>query len=384
MQRIYLDHAATTWPKCQPALQAAWDFLQQCGATAGRGSYTSSQTADRWLARARTSLSKLVGGADGNSIAICNSGTHALNAALFGILKTGDHVITTAMEHNSVLRPLRALEKQRGIEVDIVSCDDRGIADLAEAASLVRPSTQLVVVGHASNVTGAVQDIAAWSKLAHSAGARLLVDVSQTLGYIPIDVTQIEIDLLASAGHKGLGALPGTGFLYASSSVRGDMTPILFGGTGRNSEQLDGTIWPHTVETGNLNMAGVVSLAVAADELNASPNWSTNWRPVIDQLLEGLQKLPGLRLIGHDNDATSSSIVPLVSLIAEHWDVHDLASVLDTSFRVEARAGLHCAALVHQSIGTSSTGGTLRLSAGHATTHSEITVALQALQEILG
>ncbi len=382
--RIYLDHAATTWPKLQPAIEAAFEFLKNCGATAGRGTYRSSSIADRWLSDARFQIAKLIGAERAESIAMCSSGTHALNVALFGLARPGDHLLSTAMEHNSVLRPLAALERTQGIQVSHVPADASGVASIEAAASLVRPNTKMIIVGHASNVTGALQDLRPWAEFAQQHGAWLVVDASQSLGYVPIDVRALRIDVLASAGHKGLRALPGTGLLYVAPELQKQMQPILFGGTGRASESLSGgQEWPTNVEVGNLNIPGIISMAVAAAELlRDGTSWSA-WRPPFERLVAGLNTINGLQLVGYPA-LFNAPRVPLVSLIVDAWDIHDLAAVLDTSFGIETRAGWHCAALIHEQLGSTTSGGTLRLSTGHTTTLEEIEITIAAFEKICG
>lgn len=363
-------------------MQAAFDFIRDCGATAGRGTYQSSAVAERWLNSARVNLAKLIGAASGESIAMCTSGTHALNAALMGLLRPGDHLLTTEMEHNSVLRPIAALERSLGIQVSHAPSDSAAIADVAQAAELVRPNTKLIVVGHASNVTGAVQPLQPWSDLARRCGAVLVVDASQTLGYRPINVQAAGIDVLAAAGHKGLRALPGSGLLYVKPELQSQVLPLMFGGTGRASEQLDGGQgWPSAIEVGNLNLPGAISMAVAAAELVEDASHCSIWKTPFERLVQGLSSINGLHLVGYPN-LLAAERVPLVSLLAEPWDVHDLAAVLDTSFGIETRAGWHCAALVHAALGSTDTGGTLRLSTGHTTTLEEVEITISAFHEI--
>jgi cysteine desulfurase / selenocysteine lyase len=391
-RRIYLDNAATSWPKDEQALQAAWDFMVECGASAGRGAYSSSQKADRWLADARLNVSRLIGAEEARSVAFCSSGTHALNAALAGVLQSGDHVITTQIEHNSLLRPLRRSQQLAQIQLDFARSDHRGMADIDHARSLVKPNTRWLVVGHASNVTGAVQPLQPWRNLADQCGAKLLVDASQSLGYLPINVVQQGIDLLAAAGHKGLRALPGTGLLYVSSELQTKFQPLMTGGTGLTSESLEpSAAWPQTVEVGNYNLPGIVSMAVAAAGLNAQTpeaidSWQNIWRLPFRTLVQGLSRIQGVHLIGYDlpldPNHDQPERVPLVSIGVDNWSVHELATVLDSVFGIEVRAGYHCSALVHQAIG-SQPEGTLRLSPGHTTTTAEIEQTLNSLQEIV-
>lgn len=403
-RRVYLDNAATSWPKPPAVLEAAEKFMRECGATAGRGAYRSAFLAERWLTDARYQLAQLLGAADGHSIAMCSSGTHALNSALWGLLRPGDHVITSATEHNSLLRPLKQLETHHGIRLSVVPSDASGTLDLNAAAEAVCDETRWIAVGHASNVTGRILPLEPWRDLAQRAGAHLLVDASQTLGYIPIDVQASGIDVLAAAGHKGLRGLPGTGLLMVASPLQQQLRPMMFGGTGADSEQLQGgQMWPQSVEVGNLNLPAIVSLAVAAAELNAAQEGLVggatgaqyaSWRAPFEQLVAGLKILPSVRLIGwpevdgmsaqHDTSDLSAGRIPVVSLQADGWDVHDLANVLDSSFGIEVRAGWHCAALVHDALGTAASGGTLRLSPGASTTSAEIEWTLAAFREIFG
>ena len=397
-RRVYLDNAATSWPKPPAVLDAAEKFMRECGATAGRGAYRSALLAERWLIDARHQLAQLLGAADGHSIALCSSGTHALNSALWGLLRAGDHVITTETEHNSLLRPLNQMETHHGIRVSVVPSDASGMLNLDVAAEMVCDETRWIAVGQASNVTGRILPLEPWRDLAQRAGAHLLVDASQTLGYIPIDVQASGIDVLAAAGHKGLRGLPGTGLLMVAKPLQQQLRPMMFGGTGSASEQLQGgQAWPQSVEVGNLNLPAIVSMAVAAAQLNASQDSSVaeaaggqyaSWRAPFEQLVAGLRSLAGVRLMGWPERVDTSDLsvgrIPVVSLQVAGWDVHDLANVLDSSFGIEARAGWHCAALVHDALGTAASGGTLRLSPGVSTTSEEIEWTLAAFEEILG
>ncbi len=392
--RIYLDNAATSWPKSPAVIEAVAGFITGCGATAGRGTYRSAAEADRWLSEGRLCLSRLIGAGDSRTIAFCSSGTHALNAALWGLIREGDHVVSTQIEHNSVLRPLHHIANARGASVDFAPSDPMGVASLSQAADLIRPATRWIIVGHASNVTGAVQDLSGWAELARQADARLIVDASQTVGYLPIDVQASCISVLAAAGHKGLGGLAGTGFLYSVTDLQPELEPLMTGGTGLNSESISfDSSWPHSIEVGNHNLPGIVSMAVAAKELlrqaeQKPVSWQTHWRTALESLVSGLGDIPGIRLVGYPTQGRAATVfeidrVPLVSIIVDGWEAHDLAVVLDTDFGIEVRAGYHCAALIHHAIGTDSSGGTLRISLGHCTSAVEIEAILAALGQIV-
>lgn len=402
-RRVYLDNAATSWPKMPEAVEAACDFINLCGATTGRGGYSSARKADQWLSDARVQLARLLDAPRSQSIAMCASGTHALNAALSGVLSPGDHILTTGIEHNSVLRPLENLRKH-GIEYDVVpvSSDTRARTEAAE--SLVRKNTRMIALGHASNVTGAVNDLQSWSAFAKQKGLRILVDASQTIGYLPISIRENGIDILAAAGHKGLGGLAGTGILYVDLELQSQLMPLQYGGTGQSSEQLDApNEWPLSVEVGNLNMSGVVSMAVAAKTLADTESLTSQWLPTFTHLVDGLRSIANVRLVGPlaDGDLShisdSNDLVPVASVQVPGWDVHDLATILDEQFQVEVRAGLHCAALVHRYLSerdslrtnddSSQSGppaGTLRFSTGRYTTEQDVDIAVEALREIVG
>lgn len=407
-RRLYFDQAATTWPKLPEAIAAAENFVHECGATSGRGAYSSARAADRWLTQARHNLSRLLGARDASDVALCTSGTHALNAILLGLFEPGDHVITTAIEHNSVLRPLEHLRRTRDVNVSIAPCDVSGLVDMDAAGRILRTQqTRAVVISHASNVTGRLQDVAEWSQLAHEHGALLIVDASQTVGYVPLRMEELGIDALASAGHKGLGALAGTGFVIAAPAVQATLKPLMFGGTGFASEQIDFVPkWPQTIEVGNINLPGVVSMAAAADVwLRADDAAMLGWRRPLAHFVHGIRQLPkrdNLRLLGHAGDSESGDEhangregsladplakaiqwLPIVSLELKGWDIHEAAAVLDSNFGVETRAGFHCAALIHAAIGTHTEGGTLRFSLSHQTSLVDVDDALHALQSIL-
>ncbi len=282
-RRIYLDQAATSWPKLPAAVDAAAEFIRQCGATSGRGVYASAQAADRWVTSARHNLARLVHASDATDVAFCSSGTHALNAALHGLLRPGHRVLTTAIEHNSVLRPLEQWRQRQGVQLTIAPCDERGLVEMPEL--LAEDRFDLVVVSHGSNVTGRIQALSAWSELASRAGAVLIVDASQTLGYVPIDMQREGVDVLVSAGHKGLEALSGTGVLIADKRLQPQFQPLMWGGTGSFSEQLDFQPgWPQSIEVGNLNLPAIVSMSVAAEHWLAHEQELGAWRGRVSHL----------------------------------------------------------------------------------------------------
>jgi len=375
--RVYLDHAATGWPKPESVYEAMDRFARQTGAAAGRGAYRSATLADEAVASCRRRIARSIGVSDPSRIAFFSNGTTALHAAIFGVIRDGDHVVTTAIEHNSVLRPLEWLRGHRGVVVDVVPCDAAGRVDPADVLGRVRPHTRLVAISHASNVTGAVQDIAALGRQLASRDTLLLCDAAQTLGYLPIDVSPLGIDLLAAPGHKGACGPLGTGMLAVSEKAAVWLRPTLFGGTGSASESLDmPRNLPTMLEPGNLNVPALVGWDAGLAELaKITPQrHSESQDRIAAELRRVVSSIPGVEVIGGDR-------LPIVSLTFGGADVGLVATLLDTEFAIEVRSGLHCAGLIHSHLGTSPH-GTLRVSGGHGTTVDEIARLGDAIGEI--
>ena len=256
---IYLDNAATSFPKPESVYQAIDHFNRHVGANPGRSGYATARQASQVVTETRSLLAQIFHVSNAEQIVFTANATEALNLAIKGLLKPGDHVVTSAAEHNSVLRPLRSLEDQRMISVTRVACDAMGYADPADMKAALRPATRLVCVTHASNVTGAIQDIRAIGALAHDNGSLLLVDAAQTAGCFPIDVQAMEIDLLAFPGHKALLGPQGTGGLYIRPGVV--LQPLREGGTGsQSSSDRQPERMPDRFEGGTLNTPGIAGL----------------------------------------------------------------------------------------------------------------------------
>jgi len=384
-RRVYLDHAATSWPK-PPKVNAAWlEYQEQVGVTAGRGSYRSSIDAQAIVDDVRRRLAKLIGATSPTSIAMVHNGTAALNLAFSGLLQRGDHVVTTSAEHNSVLRPLHLMIKNLGIRLSIVDCDETGWVPPDAIESKMEQKTRMVAVTHASNVTGRIQSIAEIGSISKSHGAWLLVDAAQTLGYIPIDVDSMQIDLLAAPGHKGAGGVMGCGMLYAGDDISRLICSPWVGGSGTRSESLEGpTEWPAKAEAGNLNVPAIAAWQTGLKWIEASRSGAAHGADesvFLHRDMSGLyQRMVGLlkrlkccSVIGHASDPMNA-YVPVVSMrsVDAKLTAADLAGILDSSFDIEVRSGLHCAALIHQSLGTIESGGTVRFSMGHTSTHADL------------
>ena len=381
-RRIYFDNAATSWPKAARVLEAMNAYMADCGAAAGRGSYRSAQRAGEIIDEVRAGIAASIGAESRHCVSLHSSGTTALNAAIHGLVHPGDHVVTTAAEHNSVLRPLEFLRKHKQIELTIVPCDDTGLVQAAHVLDAVRPGTRLVAMTHASNVTGAIQPIGEVGKQLQNSDTILLCDAAQTLGYLPIDVRQLGIDILASPGHKGAGGPLGTAALYVDASLHDSIVPTIQGGTGFDSDSLDmPNQYPAKLEAGNLNVLGFAGW-LAAMEAAAADNKTGSAEPELDRLLfvgnklrQRFAKIAGVRVYGFEQS------LPVVSISIEHLSPLDVSTILDSDYGIETRAGLHCAALIHEHLGTQSH-GTLRISAGSTTTDADIEAVVHAISEI--
>ncbi|TWU39235.1 aminotransferase class V-fold PLP-dependent enzyme [Novipirellula artificiosorum] len=380
LNRIYLDHAATSWPKPPHVLDAMDRYARLCGAAAGRGQYGSAHEADAIVHQVRRSLARFIGASSTESIALFSNGTTAINAAIFGVVRNADHVVTTAAEHNSVLRPLAHLQSSGRITLSVVGCDRDGIVSAEEVLGAVTDQTSLVAVGSAGNVTGAEQPIEEIGRHLAEHRAMFLCDAAQSFGYLPMNVETLGVDLLAAPGHKGGTGPQGTGFLYVHPERFDRVEPIVFGGTGSQSESLSMPIvMPGKLEAGNLNVPALAGWAAGLTVLleQSELRSASHCQRLAKRLHAGLTSIDGLRVFG------KPSRLPIASVAAEGMSPIDLAAILDAEFGIETRAGLHCAALVHSYLG-SAPEGTLRISGSVVTTDEEIDQVVAALQAILG
>jgi cysteine desulfurase family protein len=380
--RIYLDNAATSWPKPEAVYLAVDRYLRENGAPAGRSAYLQVAEVDRQIASARAALARLIGAGDARQIVFTNNGTDSLNLAIHGLLRPGDHAICTDADHNSVLRPLRHLEMHGQVEVTRVVCNLNYRIDPESIRQALRSNTRLVTMTHASNVTGVVQPIADVGKICREHGVRFLVDAAQTLGHLPISVNDCNADLLAAPGHKGLLGPLGTGVLYVRPEIVAELRSIKQGGTGTSSDedrQPDSV--PEKYETGNHNVPGLVGLAAALDWIHRRGvvNICHHEQQLFHRLQSGLNQLPGVRVFGPSATGESAAVV---SITIEGYDPQEVAAVLDANFGLQVRAGLHCAPRMHRALGTIATGGTVRFSIGAFNTPDEIDTAIAAVNEI--
>jgi cysteine desulfurase / selenocysteine lyase len=371
---IYLDHAATSWPKPGPVAGAAMRALTECG-NPGRGGHPLSLAAGRTVLEARENVAALLGATDPASIAFTRNATEALNLAIRGILRPGNRVAVTPLEHNAVMRPLRELERQ-GVQIVTLPAGPDGAVDLTKAPEALQ-GARLVIAAHASNVLGTLQPVAELGELAHAAGALFLVDAAQTAGTMPIDLGGLPVDLLAFPGHKGLLGPQGTGGLYIRPGL--ELPPLLAGGTGSLSEREEMPEFaPDRYEAGTPNVPGLAGLAAAAAYLQDAglEQVRAHEEGLAALFLGGLPR--GVKILGPLDPRRRSG---LVSIAMAGVDPDLLAQVLDERYGICVRAGLHCAPAAHRWAGTWPVGA-VRFSFGFSTTPAEVKAALAALREL--
>jgi cysteine desulfurase family protein len=380
--RIYLDNAATSWPKPEAVYAAVDRYQRDIGIAAGRGGYNDAVAAARIVDAARREIAALIGGRNPRHVVFASNGTDALNLAIHGTLRPGDHVVASVCDHNSVLRPLAEQRRTRDASVTFVGCDGLGYLDPDEVRRAIRPNTRMVIVNHASNVTGAIQPLPEIAAAVKACDKLLMVDASQSAGHTPINVAELGIDLIAGSGHKGLLGPAATGFLYIREGVERHIAPIRQGGTGVES-QLDRQPdeLPTRYESGSLNGPGLAGLAAAAAFLREQSveGVARHELSMVSRLWDGLSAMPAIKLYG---PAPSPARGPVVSFSVEGYDPQEFAAALDSARGIQCRAGLHCAPKMHEALGTLERGGLVRMSVGWATTVEEIDATLETVEAV--
>lgn len=382
--RRYLDNAATSWPKPEP-VHAAWERAARAlGVAAGRGGYREAVKAGGIIGRARELVAGLIG-CDPSRVALTAGGTLALNMAIHGLLRSGDHVIATAADHNATLRPLHWLATQGMIGLDILPCDGRGIVDPDSIARAWRPATRLVTIAHASNVTGAVQDAAAIARVAHDRGGLLLLDAAQTIGQAaPGALAATGADMIAAPSHKWLLAPMGSGILVARPGL--EIRPLVQGGTGSSSDSLDmPEAFADRMEAGTPDLPAIAGLAAAVEWLHGQSIESVarSCRDRARGCAAMLAAIRGVRVYAAAADPTTECVAPIVSFTVEGYDPAEVAVVLEQAAGVQARSGFHCAARIHGQLGTAA-GGTVRVSFGPFNTAGDVEAVAGAVAMLAG
>jgi cysteine desulfurase family protein len=378
---IYLDNAATSWPKPPEVLKAITEVMEQAGGNPGRSGHRFSVAAARVVYECREKVTEFFNISDPKRVIFTANATQAINLVLRGILKPGDHVVTSSMEHNAVMRPLRFLEKQ-GIVIKIAQCAADGTLDVSEIAKLIDNKTRLVVISLASNVTGTILPVAEVTPVAHQFGALVLADAAQAAGAIPIDLRQNGVDFLAFTGHKELLGPTGIGGLIISQNVDArTITPLMFGGTGsRSDSEEQPEDMPDKFESGTANMIGIAGLRAALGWINQRglAAIGEHNKELTMMLLEGLANINGVKIYGTPNAGNSLAIV---SFTIKGKKVSEVGFRLDDEFEIMARVGLHCAPAAHRTIG-SFPEGTVRFSPGIFTTTENVKQTLKAVQKV--
>ncbi|MEZ6139395.1 MAG: aminotransferase class V-fold PLP-dependent enzyme [Zavarzinella sp.] len=376
---IYLDNAATSFPKPESVYVAMDQFARKQLANPGRAGHQMALASEHALEDCRHRLNQLFHGKNPDRFIFTLNCTDALNLAFSGVLQPGDHVITTNLEHNSVSRPLRAMELAGKITLTRVLADAAGTIDPADIEKSITPKTRLVALTHASNVLGTVQPIREVGKFLREKDLLFLVDAAQTAGVLPVDLMADYIDLLAVPGHKGLMGPTGTGFLYVGDRV--SIVPVRQGGTGGDSSsETQPMELPYYLEAGTPNVLGVVGLAAGIQWVTTETLEKIHRHEVelVERLWQRLDEIPGLAVFGH---RTMSRRVGTISFRSEMIPATDVGAILDHNFAIAIRPGLHCAPYIHRGLDTFPD-GTIRVSPGPFNTETEIDTLADALQQI--
>ncbi|MCX7624170.1 MAG: aminotransferase class V-fold PLP-dependent enzyme [Thermomicrobium sp.] len=377
----YFDNATTSWPKPEPVLRTLARFLEGASGAPRRPGHRLAQLTWEAVERARARLAALFGVHDPRRVVFTTSGTDALNLAIKGLLGSGDHAVTTVLEHAAVRRPLRALEMV-GVSTTVVRVDPRGIVDPDDVERAFRPNTRLVVVSHASAVTGTVQPVREIAERAHAHGVLVLVDAGQTAGVLPFTLEELDADLVALSGHKWLLGPPGTGALLLGPRLElSELTPLREGATA--SELAEGTRpWslPERYEAGTPNSVGIAALGAALEWRAAvGPEaLAERLQQLTFRLLRGLARIPGVELLGGCEHAGR---VPIVSCLVQGWRPQELSDALERCYGILCAAGFHGAADACRALGAFPY-GTVRLSPGWSTSEEDVDRVVEAIAEL--
>lgn len=376
---IYLDNAATTMHKPQTVIDAVTQAMCSLG-NAGRGATSGALDAARTIHACRAKLARLLGCPRADHVCFTPNSTAALNTVINGVVRPGDRVVTTVLEHNSVLRPLNRLAAEQDVTVEYAGCDANGVLDYDELERLVTSGTRAVVVTHASNVTGNAVDIARVAAMAHATGALVIVDASQSAGTARIDMQAMGLDIVCFTGHKGLMGPQGTGGLAVAEGI--DVAPWAMGGTGVHSfDPLQPLEWPTRLEAGTLNGHGIAGLSAGLDFIEAQGGVeaiAAHERALADRFLAGVREIPGIKLYGAFDHSTRSAIV---SLNVGDIDSAEISDELMQGWGIATRPGAHCAPLMHRALGTERQ-GVVRFSFGYFNTDEEVDTAIDALCDL--
>ena len=381
MDYIYLDNASTSFPKAPNVASAMADYITNRGININRGSYALAYDVEDIIYTTRQRLNTLFNGHDPSHVIFTQNVTMSLNMVIKGLLKSGDHVLVSSMEHNAVMRPLTQL-LDKGITFDIIPCDKMGSIQLESMDSLIRPNTVALIINHASNVCGTIQPLESIGPICKAHNLQFIVDAAQTAGVIPIDVKACHIDALCFTGHKGLLGPQGIGGIILTKEMAQNLTPLIAGGTGSFSHlETMPTHMPDAFEAGTLNLPGIIGLneGLAYIESQGMENIHNHELALTQAFLEGLQSIDGINIVGKQNIQDRTAVV---SITIDGMDPANIAYELESTYHIMTRVGLHCAPRAHQTLRTYPE-GTVRFSFGYANTHKDVESALSALHRIV-
>lgn len=384
MNHIYLDHAATSFPKPAQVSDAVFHYMTQIGCSINRGGYERAYALEETVFETREKLCALFGGDDCRNVVFTQNITESFNLLLKGYLKPGDHVLVSSMEHNAVMRPLRQLES-KGVSFTRIPCTNEGELMLGEMEACLCSHTKAVILTHASNVCGTVLPLQQVGDFCEKHGLRFFVDSAQTAGVLPIHMKQMKISALAFTGHKGLLGPQGTGGIVFCNGIEKEIEPLIVGGTGSISH----TEWipdfmPDRFEAGTPNLPGIVGLHAALEWIDNTgiERIRNHELALTERFLEGIKRLEESGHVRLGGKRTCDNRVGVVSIQTTKMDIAQAAYLLDSRYGIMPRVGLHCAPSAHQTLGTYPT-GTLRFSFGYSNTMDEVDAALAAMEEIV-
>ncbi|MDU1397553.1 MAG: aminotransferase class V-fold PLP-dependent enzyme [Veillonella parvula] len=381
MKYIYLDNASTTFPKAPNVANAMSDYLTNYGININRGSYALAYDVEDIIYTTRQRLNNVFNSHDPSHVIFTQNVTMSLNMVIKGLLKSGDHVLVSTMEHNAVMRPLTQL-LDNGITFDVIPCDVTGSIEIDAIESLIRPNTVAIIINHASNVCGTIQPIQSIGALCKAHNLHFIVDAAQTAGVIPINVKACHIDALCFTGHKGLLGPQGIGGIILTKEIAQTLTPLIAGGTGSFSHlETMPTHMPDAFEAGTLNLPGIIGLNEGLSYIEAvgMKNIHNHELALTKTFLECLRSITGINIIGKQDIQDRTAVV---SITIDGMDPASIAYELESTYHIMTRVGLHCAPRAHQTLGTYPE-GTVRFSFGYANTMEDIETALSALHKIV-
>ena len=381
MDYIYLDNASTSFPKAPTVATAMSDYITNRGININRGSYALAYDVEDIIYTTRQRLHPLFNGHDPAHVIFTQNVTMSLNMVIKGLLKAGDHVLVSSMEHNAVMRPLTQL-LDKGITFDTIPCDSTGSIQMDSIEPLIRPNTVALIINHASNVCGTIQPLESIGPICKAHNLQFIVDAAQTAGVIPIDVKACHIDALCFTGHKGLLGPQGIGGIILTKEMAQNLTPLIAGGTGSFSHlETMPTHMPDAFEAGTLNLPGIIGLneGLSYIESQGMENIHNHELALTQAFLEGLQSIDVVNIVGKQDIQDRTAVV---SITIDSMDPASIAYELESTYHIMTRVGLHCAPRAHQTLGTYPE-GTVRFSFGYANTHEDVVSALSALHRIL-